>query len=64
VTLTAESGRTSAIGFYAASYYVGGSVGAVLPGLTWSVGGWPACVAMVLVMQAAMATVILLAWKR
>jgi predicted MFS family arabinose efflux permease len=64
VALTAESGRTSAIGFYAASYYVGGSVGAVLPGLTWSVGGWPACVAMVLVMQAAMATVILLAWKR
>jgi len=64
VALTAESGRTSAIGFYATTYYVGGSVGAVLPGLTWGVGGWPACVAMVLAMQAFMATVILLVWKR
>jgi YNFM family putative membrane transporter len=64
VALTAESGRTSAIGFYAASYYIGGSVGAVLPGLTWSSGGWPACVAMVLAVQAIMATIILCAWRR
>lgn len=64
VALTAESGRTSAIGFYATTYYIGGSVGAVLPGLTWSLGGWPACVAMVLVVQAAMASVIVLAWRR
>jgi MFS transporter, YNFM family, putative membrane transport protein len=64
VALTAESGRTSAIGFYAASYYVGGSVGAVLPGLTWSAGGWPACVAMVLAMQLFMATMIWFGWKR
>jgi len=64
VALTAESGRTSAIGFYATTYYVGGSIGAVLPGLTWSTGGWPACVAMVLAMQAFMATVIFLFWRR
>jgi predicted MFS family arabinose efflux permease len=63
VALTAESGRTSAIGLYATSYYIGGSVGAVLPGLTWSMGGWPACVAMVLVMQALMATVIAVFWR-
>jgi predicted MFS family arabinose efflux permease len=64
VALTAQSGRTSAIGFYAASYYVGGSIGAVLPGLTWDTGGWPACVAMVTAMQAAMAIVIWLGWRR
>ena len=64
VALTAESGRTSAIGFYAASYYVGGSIGAILPGLTWSAGGWAACVAMVVVMQALMATVIAVYWRR
>jgi YNFM family putative membrane transporter len=63
VALTAESGRTSAIGLYATSYYIGGSVGAVLPGLTWSMGGWSACVAMVLVMQALMATVIAVFWR-
>ena len=64
VALTAESGRTSAIGFYAASYYVGGSIGAILPGLTWSTGGWAACVGMVVVVQAFMATVIAVYWKR
>jgi predicted MFS family arabinose efflux permease len=64
VALTAESGRTSAIGLYATSFYVGGSVGAALPGLTWNAGGWTACVAMVIAMLAAMATVILFSWKR
>ena len=64
VALTAESGRTSAIGFYATTYYVGGSVGAILPGLTWNAGGWPACVAMVIAMQMLMAAVIFFAWKR
>jgi len=63
VALTAQSGRTSAIGFYATTYYVGGSIGAVLPGLTWSAGGWPACVAMVIVMQALMATVVAIYWR-
>lgn len=64
VALTAESGRTSAIGFYATSYYIGGSIGAVLPGLTWNTGGWTACVAMVIAMQVFMATMIWFGWKR
>lgn len=64
VALTAESGRTSAIGLYATCFYVGGGVGAVLPGLTWTTLGWPACVAMVLTMQALMAVVIWFGWKR
>jgi predicted MFS family arabinose efflux permease len=64
VALTAESGRSSAVGLYATCYYIGGSVGAVLPGLTWSIGGWPGCVAMVLAMQALMAVVIAVYWRR
>ena len=64
VALTADSGRTSAIGFYATSYYIGGSIGAVLPGLTWSTGGWAACLGMVVVMQALMAAVIAVYWRR
>lgn len=63
VALTAESGRTSAIGLYASTYYIGGSLGAVLPGLTWSIGGWAACVAMVVAMQALMALVIAVYWR-
>ena len=64
VALTAQSGRTSAIGLYATCFYVGGGFGATLPGLTWSAGGWPACVAMVIAMQIMMATVVALTWKR
>jgi YNFM family putative membrane transporter len=38
--------RVSAAGLYIASYYIGGSVGGVLPGLAWRAGGWPACAAL------------------
>jgi predicted MFS family arabinose efflux permease len=64
VALTAESGRTSAVGFYATTYYIGGSVGAVLPGLTWSTGGWPAVVAMAIAMLALMAATVAVFWRR
>jgi predicted MFS family arabinose efflux permease len=64
VALTAESGRTSAIGFYATTYYIGGSVGGVLPGLTWGMTGWPGVVAMVIAMLIVMATVVAIFWRR
>lgn len=64
VALTAESGRTSAVGFYATTYYIGGSIGALLPGLTWGIGGWPAVVAMALAMLAVMASVVAIFWTR
>lgn len=63
VALTAESGRTSAIGLYATCFYIGGGVGAILPGLTWDAGGWPACVAMVVAMLLLMANVIWFGWR-
>ena len=64
VALTAESGRTSAIGLYATCFYVGGGLGATLPGLTWNLGGYPAAVAMVIAMQLLMAALIWFGWKR
>jgi hypothetical protein len=36
---------------YVTCYYVGGSVGAELPGFLWRWGGWPACVALVILVQ-------------
>jgi predicted MFS family arabinose efflux permease len=63
VAMTAKSGRTSAIGLYATCFYVGGGFGATLPGLTWSAGGWPACIAMVIAMQVLMAAVIFFSWR-
>lgn len=45
--------RALAVGLYATFYYLGGSVGATLPAWAWSLGGWPACVALVVAAQAA-----------
>lgn len=63
VTGAAKEGRSSAVGLYVTSFYAGGSVGAFLPGLTWESAGWPAAVAMVLVMLAIMAAVVAWAWR-
>jgi MFS transporter, YNFM family, putative membrane transport protein len=47
----ATEDRGLAFGLYASSYYVGGSLGAALPAVAWSAGGWPACVALVVSVQ-------------
>ncbi|HTV83041.1 MAG TPA: MFS transporter [Acidobacteriaceae bacterium] len=39
-------GRVSAAGLYLSSYYIGGTVGGVVPGWLWRIGHWPACVAL------------------
>lgn len=38
--------RVSATGMYIFTYYIGGTVGGLLPGLVWKLGGWPACAAL------------------
>ncbi|MEP6690353.1 MAG: MFS transporter [Gemmatimonadaceae bacterium] len=43
--------RGVASGVYISIYYIGGSVGAVLPAVAWRAGGWPACVALVVAVQ-------------
>jgi hypothetical protein len=44
------------------SFDVGGSFGAALGGLAWTLGGWPACVALVAAMLAIMTATVLFAW--
>jgi MFS transporter, YNFM family, putative membrane transport protein len=63
VTAIAKEGRSSAVGLYVTAFYVGGSMGALLPGLAWSAAGWPACVAMALAMLAIMAAIAALAYR-
>jgi MFS transporter, YNFM family, putative membrane transport protein len=62
VTAIAKEGRSAAVGLYVTSFYIGGSAGAFLPGLVWSSGGWPACIAMAVAMLAMMALIALLAY--
>jgi len=59
VTASAHEGRSSAIGLYVSSFYVGGSVGGYLAGIVWNHAGWPAVVALsagVLVMMGLIVT--------
>ena len=62
VTATAQVGRSSAVGLYVTSFYVGGSAGAFLPGLAWQSYGWPAAVAMTLAMLLTMALIVAFGW--
>jgi len=64
VAITAQAGRSSAVGLYVTSFYVGGSFGAALGGIAWTLAGWPACVAMVALMLAIMAIIVITAWTR
>ena len=63
VTASAQAGRSSAVGLYVTAFYVGGSMGAFLPGLAWEQAGWPGAIAMVLAVLAAMTVVAALAYR-
>jgi YNFM family putative membrane transporter len=63
VAITASAGRSSAVGLYATCYYLGGSIGGVLPALTWNAAGWPGCVALVLTMLALLAVIVQVSWR-
>jgi MFS transporter, YNFM family, putative membrane transport protein len=63
VTLTAQEGRSSAVGLYVTFFYTGGSVGAFLGGIAWEHAGWGACVALVCAMIVIIAAVVALVWR-
>ncbi len=64
VTVTAQAGRSSAVGLYATSFYVGGSFGAAVGGIAWTLGRYPACAALVVAMLVIMAVIVATAWTR
>jgi predicted MFS family arabinose efflux permease len=63
VTLSAQAGRSSAVGLYVTFFYIGGSFGAFLPGLAWEAAGLPACVALVCVMIGMIVIVVASIWR-
>ena len=62
VGAAAEHNRALAVGLYAAFYYVGGSLGAAIPGYFWDLGGWPACVAFIACVQIVTVVIALIFW--
>jgi len=55
--------RALAVGVYSTFYYTGGSLGAVAPAILWHSGGWPACVALVVAIQAIGVWIALTFWS-
>jgi hypothetical protein len=43
-------------------FYIGGSAGAFLTGLAWTMAGWDGCVALIVAMQLVMAAIVVVAW--
>jgi MFS transporter, YNFM family, putative membrane transport protein len=63
VGVVAREARAAAVGLYVTAYYTGGSFGSALPGRFWTRGGWPACVALVVTVQAVTILLALLFWR-
>ncbi len=55
--------RALAVGMYSTFYYSGGSTGGALPSLFWATGGWTACVALVVIVQAVGVVIALTQWS-
>lgn len=56
--------RSSAVGLYVTTFYVGGAVGGVAPGWLWHHAGWPGVVGLILAVLAGMAITGWIAWRR
>jgi YNFM family putative membrane transporter len=56
-------GRAAAIGLYVCCYYIGGTVGGVVPSYAWKLGGWPACVLLIGAVQWLTIGVALVGWR-
>jgi predicted MFS family arabinose efflux permease len=54
IGVAAPTARSSAVGLYVSTYYIGGALGGVLPGWLWHWYGWPGCVAIACVMMVGM----------
>ncbi len=64
VAASARRSRSTAVGLYVTCYYVGGSLGGILPASIWHHLGWPGCVALVLAVQVAAMLVTQTVWPR
>jgi MFS transporter, YNFM family, putative membrane transport protein len=62
VAVTALQGRSSAVGLYVTFYYLGGALGAIVPGYAFALAGWPGCVATAAAAVIALAALATLFW--
>jgi predicted MFS family arabinose efflux permease len=58
-----RSGKSSAVGLYVTLYYIGGSLGGVVPSPLWAAFGWPGVIAVIAVVLSMMAAMATLFWR-
>lgn len=63
VTASVNEGRSSAIGLYVSSFYIGGSVGGVAAGALWRAAGWWAVVALSAAVVGVMGMIVIFVWS-
>jgi predicted MFS family arabinose efflux permease len=63
ISATAKTSRSAAMGLYVTVYYVGGSLGAVVPAPAWHAVAWPGCVAIVVAVALAGLGLALRFWR-
>ncbi|WP_408602488.1 hypothetical protein [Paraburkholderia guartelaensis] len=63
ISHAAAGAWTTAIGIYLSCYYVGGSLGSVLPIPSWHRWGWAGCVAFVVAAQALVGLLVFAFWR-
>jgi MFS transporter, YNFM family, putative membrane transport protein len=63
VTASVHEGRSSAIGLYVSSFYIGGSVGGLAAGVLWGEAGWWAVVALSATTVAIMGLIVTFVWS-
>jgi MFS transporter, YNFM family, putative membrane transport protein len=63
ISQTAGAARPTAIGLYLSFYYLGGSLGSVLPVPAWRLWGWTGCVAFVIGAQALAGLLAFFFWR-
>jgi predicted MFS family arabinose efflux permease len=59
----AGASRSTAAALYLTIYYLGGGLGAILPAWTWTHGGWPPTVALVVAVQGGAAVIAFFGWQ-
>lgn len=62
IGVVARDYRSTAAALYITVYYACGGLGAVVPAVVWSRGGWPATVALIVVVQSFAAALAALLW--
>jgi YNFM family putative membrane transporter len=61
--IAATHNRAAAVGLYVTAYYVGGTFGGAVPGYFWNSGGWPACVAFIVLAQVLTGLLVSRCWQ-